>query len=73
VFSINKPPEPWEHEVDEFENESQFYALYWNGDDVLHGAVMLNDEEFAPVLEQAVQEQWKRDRVLDALELDTDE
>jgi NAD(P)H-nitrite reductase large subunit len=73
VFSINKPPEPWEHEVDEFENESQFYTLYWDGDDALHGAVMLNDEEFAPVLEEAVRERWKRDRVLEALELDTDE
>ncbi|MFW5828254.1 MAG: NAD(P)/FAD-dependent oxidoreductase [Alkalispirochaeta sp.] len=69
LFSIRKPKEPWEHEVDEFENENQFYALYWNGSNQLHGAVMMNDESYAPTLESAVREGWTRDQVLRALEL----
>ncbi len=70
VFSIRKPREPWEFEVDEFENERQFYALYWDSDGTLHGAVMMNDEDYAPTLEAAVREGWDRTRVLGALELD---
>jgi NADPH-dependent 2,4-dienoyl-CoA reductase/sulfur reductase-like enzyme len=72
LFSIRKPHEPWEHEIDEFENENQFYALYWNGSNQLHGAVMMNDEEYAPTLESAVREGWERDQVLRALELADD-
>jgi NAD(P)H-nitrite reductase large subunit len=70
VFSINKPREPWEFEVDEYEDGSTYYALYWNGDDTLHGAVMLNDADYAPQLETAVREAWDKRRVLEALELD---
>lgn len=72
LFSIRKPQEPWEHEIDEFENENQFYALYWNESGQLHGAVMLNDETYAPTLESAVRESWTRDQVLAALELNDD-
>ncbi|MEX2442665.1 MAG: FAD-dependent oxidoreductase [Alkalispirochaeta sp.] len=70
LFSIRKPQEPWEYEIDEFENENQFYALYWNESRQLHGAVMINDEPYAPTLESAVREGWTRDRVLQTLELD---
>lgn len=72
VFSIGKPREPWAYEVDEFENENQYYALYWNPDDTLRGAVMLNDEYYAADLEQAAREGWSRKRVLQTLELDED-
>lgn len=70
VFSISKPREPWEFEVDEFENERQFYALYWNEDHSLRGAVMLNDEDYGDLLEAAVREGWSRSKVLESLELE---
>lgn len=72
VFSIAKPREPWSYEIDEFENDKQYYALYWNPDSTLRGAVMLNDEDYAGDLETAAREGWSRSRVLKTLELEAD-
>ncbi|MDA3948004.1 MAG: FAD-dependent oxidoreductase [Spirochaeta sp.] len=67
LFSVGKPRKPWDYRIDEFEHGNRYTALYWSQDDILRGAIVLNDREIAAGLETAVAEGWTRDRVRDEL------
>jgi NADPH-dependent 2,4-dienoyl-CoA reductase/sulfur reductase-like enzyme len=56
-FSMNKPRQPFDFGLDEFENNGRYQCFYYDGDS-LSGAVMVNDKDRAPLYEQAVRERW---------------
>jgi NAD(P)H-nitrite reductase large subunit len=61
-FSINKPKNPLDYEIEEFEDGERYWALYYD-DGALAGMVMVNDRDNAKEFEQAVRERWSRDAV----------
>jgi NAD(P)H-nitrite reductase large subunit len=67
-FSIGKPKQPLDFGIEEQEIDSRYQCFYYSGD-TLSGAVMVNDEDRAKIYEQAVREQWSRDRVRSELSL----
>ncbi len=60
IFSVGKPAAPWEYDIEEFEVGNRYYAYYWDRDDTLRGAVILNDTDFAETVDTAVRERWDR-------------
>ncbi|MFW6229303.1 MAG: NAD(P)/FAD-dependent oxidoreductase [Alkalispirochaeta sp.] len=66
LFSVGNPRKPWYYRIDEFEVESRYYAYYWN-DNILHGAIILNDPDRIEQVPRAVREGWTRSRVADEL------
>ena len=67
MYSVGKPRKPWDYHIDEFEHENRYIALYWSQENILRGAIVLNDRETAAGLDTAVAEGWTRDRVRDEL------
>lgn len=67
-FSVNKPRQPLDFGVEEFEVNGRYQCFYYDGDTVT-GAVMVNDSDRAEIYEQAVREHWARERVRDELSL----
>lgn len=63
-FSVNKPRQPLQHEIEEHEFDSRYQCFYFE-DDRLFGAIMVNDRERAKEYQQAVREAWDRDRVVE--------
>ncbi len=63
-FSINKPRQPLQHEIEEHEFDSRYQCFYFD-DDRLFGAIMVNDRDRAKEYQQAVREGWDRDRVVE--------
>ncbi len=61
-FSINKPTNPLDYEIEEFENGERYWALFYK-DGVLSGMVMVNDRDRAQEYERAVREGWSREQV----------
>jgi NAD(P)H-nitrite reductase large subunit len=61
-FSIAKPANELAYELDEIETGDRYRCLYFD-DDLLVGAVMVNDKDRAKVYEQAVRERRPRERV----------
>lgn len=61
-FSINKPTNPLEYQIEEFEDGERYWALYYD-DGSLTGMVMVNDRDNAREFERAVREKWSRDDV----------
>ncbi|MFW6339140.1 MAG: NAD(P)/FAD-dependent oxidoreductase [Alkalispirochaetaceae bacterium] len=61
-FSVNKPRNPLDYEIEEFEQGERYWALFYkNGD--LSGMVMVNDRDRAQEFERAVREGWSREQV----------
>lgn len=61
-FSINKPANPLDNEIEEFEEGDRYWALYYD-DGALNGMVMVNDRDNAKEFERAVRERWSRDEL----------
>ena len=61
-FSMNKPHHPLDFGIEEFEINRRYQCFYYDEDTVI-GAVMVNDSDRTKLYEQAVHEQWPRDRV----------
>jgi len=61
-FSINKPENLLECELEEVEEGDMYVGLYYR-DDTLCGVVMANDRDRAKLYQQAVREGWDRDKV----------
>jgi NAD(P)H-nitrite reductase large subunit len=66
IYSIGKPRKPWEYRIEEFEIGNRYYAYYWSNEEILRGAVILNDPEFSGTVDTAVRENWDR-AALDAV------
>lgn len=70
VVSIRKPRYPWDYAIDEFEHGSRYYALYWDTEGRLYGAIMFNDPDRTELLHEAVRHGSERDVLLRQLALD---
>ncbi|MFA7565774.1 MAG: FAD-dependent oxidoreductase [Alkalispirochaeta sp.] len=66
IYSIGKPRTYEGYRVEEFEVKNRYYGYYWSPEDILKGAIVLNDPEFADRMDSAVRDGWDRE-TLDAL------
>lgn len=61
-FSVNKPLNPLDYGIEEFEEGERYWALFYK-DALLSGMVMVNDRDRAQEFERAVREGWPREQV----------
>lgn len=64
-FSINNPRNPLEYGIEEHEGDRRYQCFYFDDDERLASAIMVNDPDRAKEYQQAVRERWERDDVLE--------
>lgn len=64
-FSISNPRNPLEYGIEEHESDRRYQCFYFDDDERLVSAIMVNDRDRAKEYQQAVRERWERDKVIE--------